>query len=73
MKARYSHHDFLSDEALNLKFADNSSLIFIDNKLSDFSAKRKHCSEIVKWCADGRMLVNAEKTDMHISAQLRRK
>ena len=58
-------NDFLSNEAQKFMFADDSSLIATGKDPSELSAiLRKTCSDIEKWCADWRMLVNGGKTEI---------
>ena len=58
-------NDFLSNQAQKFKFADDSSLIATGKDPSELSAfLRKTCSDIEKWCADWRMLVNGGKTEL---------
>ena len=57
-------NDFLSNQVQKFKFADDSSLIATGKNPSELSAiLRKTCSDIEKWCADWRMLVNGAKTE----------
>ena len=57
-------NDFLGNQAQKFKFADDSSLIATGKDPSELSAiLRKTCSDIEKWCADWRMLVNGGKTE----------
>ena len=58
-------NDFLSNQAQKFKFADDSSFIATGKDPSEISAiLRKTCSDIEKWCADWRMLVNGETTEL---------
>ena len=58
-------NDFLSNQSQKFKFADDSSLIATGKDPSELSAiLRKTCSDIEKWCADWRMLVNGGKTEL---------
>ena len=58
-------NDFLSNQAQKFKFADDSSLVATGKDPSELSAiLRKTCSDIEKWCADWRMLVNGAKTEL---------
>ena len=58
-------NDFLSNQAQKFKFADDSSLIATGKNPSELSANlRKTCSDIEKWCAVWRMLVNGGKTEL---------
>ena len=58
-------NDFLSHQAQNFKFADNSSFIATGKDPLELSANlRETCSDIKKWCADWRMLVNGGKTEL---------
>ena len=58
-------NDFLSNQAQKFEFADDSSLIATGKDPSELSAiRRKTCSDIEKWCADWRMLVNGGKTEL---------
>ena len=58
-------NDFLSNQAQKFEFADDSSLIATGKDPSELSAiRRKTCSDIEKWFADWRMLVNGGKTEL---------
>ena len=56
---------FISNQAQKFKFADDSSLIATGKDPSELSAiLRKTCSDIEKWWADWRMLVNGGKIEL---------
>ena len=58
-------NDCFSNQAQKFKFADDSCLIATGKDPSELSAIfRKTCSDIEKWCADWRMLVNGGKTEL---------
>ena len=58
-------NDLFSDQAQKFKFADASSFFATGMDPSELSAiLRKTCSDIEKWCADWRMLVNGGKTEL---------
>ena len=60
-------NEFLSNQAQKFKFAHDSSLIVTGKDPSDLSAIfRRTCSDIEKWCADWRMLVNGGKTESNL-------
>ena len=58
-------NDFLGKKAQKFKFADDRSVNVTGKDPSELSAiLRKTCSDIEKWWADWRMLVNGGKTEV---------